>query len=253
MGTERSAPFALRARPQPPEMGCTSSDDTTPENNQPKQRRIIIAGPPAGGKGSIAESLLKKYPGIQHLSTGDMLRAAVKAGTEAGKLAEPLMKEGKLVPDEVVIGCVRDALSRPEVSNHGFMLDGFPRSVAQSKALDSMLQSMEPPMPVDKMIVIEASDEDLKVRVMGRRIHKASGRSYHIKFKPPKEEGKDDVTGEPLETRSDDTEEAIVERIASYKEQTLPVVEHYKGRVITVQSKNENPPSATFDQVQKIL
>jgi adenylate kinase len=217
------------------------------------QRRMIIAGPPAGGKGSLAEGLLKRFPGIQHLSTGDMLRAARDAETPAGLQAGQAMKAGRLVSDDIVIGCVQEALTRPQVLRHGFMLDGFPRSFAQAVALDEILEQTEALGPIQKLIVLEVSDEDLKVRVCGRMIHKTSGRSYHTTFKPPKIKGKDDVTGETLTRRSDDTEEALTQRIASYNAQTLSVVEHYgasDGVVVHAISDNRRPPSAVLEYVK---
>ena len=200
-----------------------SAADHEPEPKTPAEPKLhlVVTGPPAGGKGSLCEAILHEYPGIVHLSTGDMLRAAVKAGSAAGKTAGPLMKQGELVPDEIVVDCVKVALGLSKnIKKHGFILDGFPRSVGQAELLDQILSEME--MKIDHVVALEVATEDLMARVLGRRIHKASGRSYHLTFKPPKVDGKDDVTGEPLECREDDTVETVKARIATFEVQTLP-------------------------------
>merc|ERR1711865_49991 len=217
-----------------------------------KRMHLVVTGPPAGGKGSLCEAILHDYPGLVHLSTGDMLRAAVKAGSEAGKTADPLMKSGQLVPDEIVVECVRTALQTGKgVRKYGFILDGFPRSVGQANLLDKMLSEME--MSIDHVVALEVATEDLMARVLGRRIHKPSGRSYHLTFKPPKVEGKDDVTGEALECREDDTEETVKARIATFEAQTRPVMQHYSDRLLVVNGDNKSPPAAVAETaLQKI-
>ena len=170
-----------------------------------------------------------------HLATGDMLRAAVSAGTDAGKRAKAAMDSGALVTDDIVISIIKDAIKAPEC-NKGFILDGFPRTVVQAKALDSMLEASG--TGIDHVVNFSIPDAVLFDRITGRRIHKPSGRSYHVsnpKFMP-KVEGKDDVTGEPLIQRSDDTAEALTKRLEAFHSQTNPVIEYYSstGKVVTV-------------------
>jgi len=224
------------------ETALANLDSALQTKHSTTKLRILVTGPPAGGKGSLCEAILQEYPGLVHLSTGDMLRAAVKAESEAGKIAGPLMKTGQLVPDEIVVGCVKTALEvSKNVRRFGFILDGFPRSTQQATLLDGILQEMH--LSLDHVVALEVPEEDLMARVLGRRIHKASGRSYHTVFKPPKEEGKDDVTGEPLETRVDDTEETVKNRIATYEDQTRPVMKHYSSKLLVVNSDNKTPPA----------
>ena len=183
------------------------------------------------------------------LSTGDMLRAAVSAGTEVGKKAEAVMRAGGLVSDDIVVGIIRDRIKEDDCK-HGFILDGFPRTLAQAKALDKMLS--EEGARVTKVIELEVPDSILEERITGRWIHKKSGRSYHVKFAPPKsmkldkdgkspiaESMKDDVTGEPLMQRKDDTSAALKKRLQSYHNETVPILKHYQPNGI-VRSVNAN-------------
>jgi len=188
-------------------------------------RCLILCGPPGAGKGTQAPRLVEML-GVPHLSTGDMLRAAVAAGTELGQKAKGLMDAGKLVDDDLVNGIVSEALSG-EKCKKGFILDGYPRTVPQAKFLDESLAKNN--RRITHVVQLIVPDEELKVRILGRLIHKPSGRSYHVKFNPPKEEMKDDVTGEPLIKRGDDNEESLSKRLAAYAAQTAPVVEHYLG------------------------
>jgi adenylate kinase len=165
--------------------------------------------------------------GIVQLSTGDMLRAAVAAGTDVGKQAKAAMDAGALVSDEIVVGIIRDRIQEPDCEQ-GYQLDGFPRNVAQAEKLDDMLTESQ--QSIDYVIQLEVNDEILVERVCGRRIHKPSGRTYHIAFNPPKVEGKDDVTGEDLIQRPDDNEETIRERLRTYYAQTQPLVDYYRQR-----------------------
>ena len=194
-----------------------------------------------GTHGPKIEDLL----GLPQLSTGDMLRAAVAAQTEVGKKAQAIMKAGGLVSDDIVVGIIRDRIKEPDCK-FGFILDGFPRTLAQAKALDKMLA--EEGAVVTKVIELQVPDEILEERICGRWIHKSSGRSYHVKFAPPKsmklgrdgnpipESMKDDVTGEPLIQRPDDTSTALVKRLKGYHGETVPILDHYKpnGVVRTV-------------------
>lgn len=181
--------------------------------------RIILMGPPGAGKGTQAQYICERYD-IPQISTGDMLRAAVKEGTELGKQAKAIMDEGGLVSDDIIMGLIKERLAQPDCAN-GFLLDGFPRTIAQADALN------EAGIGIDAVVEIKVPDEEIVRRLAGRRVHPDSGRTYHVEFNPPKEEGKDDVTGEPLIQRDDDTEETIRKRLATYHEQTQPLVEYY--------------------------
>ena len=164
-----------------------------------------------------------------HLATGDMLRDAVAAGTELGKKAKSIMEAGQLVPDELVIGLIKENLDNPECER-GVLLDGFPRTAVQAEKLDDMFNSRK--MKIDRVLEFKVNDDILVERIEGRRIHAASGRSYHTKFNPPKVEGVDDLTGEPLMQRKDDTKEALEKRMASYHSQTAPILDYYKQKNI---------------------
>jgi len=187
------------------------------------EKRLILVGPPGSGKGSQAPRLKMEHC-LCHLATGDLLRAAVAAGTEMGKQAQTVMSAGGLVSDDIVIGIIKDNLARPDCAK-GFILDGFPRTKVQAEKLDEMLGSTG--KALDKVIHFDIEDSLLFKRITGRRVHPASGRSYHIHFAPPKVEGKDDVTGEALVQRKDDNEETLTKRLKTYHEQTTPVLEYY--------------------------
>lgn len=186
-----------------------------------EKKKFIIMGAPGSGKGTQAEFIVKDHCVCQ-LSTGDMLRAAVKAGTEMGKKAKDVMAAGKLVSDELVIGIIKEAVRQPECSK-GFLLDGFPRTLPQAEALDAMLGGAG----IDKALFMNIPDELLVERVCGRWTHPASGRSYHLKFKPPKVAGKDDVTGEPLVQRPDDNEPSLRKRLEGFHEYTTLAGAYY--------------------------
>lgn len=198
-------------------------------------RRTIFFGPPGAGKGTQAPIIKEEYC-LCHLSTGDMLREAVKQGTEMGKKAKAVMDAGKLVGDEIVAGIVAEAIQGKECSK-GFILDGFPRTVNQAKILDQLLN--EKNQSIDKVLNLSIDDELLIKRVTGRLIHPASGRTYNIYFNPPKEEGKDDVTGEPLIKRSDDTEEKLRVRLEEFHNKTQPVLDYYGSKVVNINADDE--------------
>jgi adenylate kinase len=181
--------------------------------------RLILLGAPGAGKGTQATFIKEKFA-IPQISTGDMLRAAVAAGTELGKKAEPIMKSGGLVPDDLIIGLIKDRLAQPDCAN-GYLFDGFPRTVPQA---DSM---KEAGVALDFVVEIDVPDSAIIERITGRRTHPASGRTYHIKFHPPKIEGHDDVTGEPLIQRSDDLEETVMKRLEVYHNQTEVLLSYY--------------------------
>ena len=181
--------------------------------------RLILIGPPGAGKGTQAAFIKERF-GIPQISTGDMLRAAVKAGTELGKAAKVIMDQGGLVSDDIIIGLVKERLTQDDCKK-GFLFDGFPRTIPQAQALQAA------GVPIDFVLEIAVPDAEIVERMSGRRIHPASGRSYHIKYNPPKVEGKDDVTGEPLVQRDDDKEEVVMKRLAVYHQQTEALVKFY--------------------------
>lgn len=182
--------------------------------------RLILLGGPGAGKGTQANYIKERYQ-IPQISTGDMLRAAVKAGTELGKEAKKFMDAGQLVPDGVIIGLVKERIQGPDCGK-GFLFDGFPRTIPQADAMK------EAGVPIDAVVDIDVPDEEIIRRMSGRRVHLASGRTYHVIFNPPKAEGKDDVTGEPLIQRDDDKEETVRKRLEVYHNQTEPLVDYYK-------------------------
>jgi adenylate kinase len=180
-------------------------------------------GPPGAGKGTQAEVLVKEMA-ITHISTGDMFRAAIKEGTEMGKKAKEFMDQGKLVPDEVVIGMVKDRLSQPDCAK-GFLLDGFPRTVDQAKALDETLSAMG--IKIDSVINVEVAREKLMARLTGRRVCRNCGASYHVIFNPTKEADKCNSCGGETYQRSDDNEETVGNRLDVYEAQTQPLIDYY--------------------------
>jgi len=182
--------------------------------------RIILLGGPGAGKGTQA-NFIKEKLGIPQISTGDMLRQAVKDGTELGKEAKKYMDAGQLVPDDVIIGLVKERIKEPDCEK-GFLFDGFPRTIPQAEAMK------EAGVKIDCVVEIDVPDEEIIKRMSGRRVHLASGRTYHIIYNPPKVEGKDDITGEPLIQRDDDKEETVRKRLEVYHSQTEPLVEFYK-------------------------
>jgi len=181
--------------------------------------RMILLGGPGAGKGTQAGYITARY-GIPQISTGDMLRAAVKAGTPLGLQAKKVMDSGGLVSDDIILGLVKERIAQPDCKK-GFLFDGFPRTVVQADALKTEKVS------IDAVVEIDVQDDEIIRRMSGRRVHLASGRTYHVLFNPPKVEGKDDATGEPLIQRDDDREETVRKRLAVYHEQTEPLIEYY--------------------------
>ena len=181
--------------------------------------RFILLGPPGAGKGTQASFVTKKY-GVPQISTGDMLRAAIKAGSELGIKAKKIMDAGQLVPDDVILDLVKHRVEAPDCAG-GYLFDGFPRTLAQA---ESMKRAH---VHIDYVIEIAVPDEEIILRMSGRRVHPASGRTYHIKFNPPKVADKDDVTGEPLILRQDDQPETVKERLHVYHAQTQPLIAYY--------------------------
>jgi adenylate kinase len=181
--------------------------------------RLILLGGPGAGKGTQANYIKEKY-GIPQISTGDMLRAHVKAGTELGVAAKKIMDAGGLVSDDIIIGMVKERLTQDDCKT-GYLFDGFPRTIPQAEALKAA------GVPLDAVVEIDVPDEEIVKRMSGRRVHVASGRTYHVVFNPPKTEGKDDVTGEDLIQRDDDKEETVKKRLDIYHAQTEPLVKFY--------------------------
>ena len=182
--------------------------------------RLILLGPPGAGKGTQAGFIVEKY-GIPQISTGDMLRAALKAGTALGLAAKKLMDAGQLVADDIVIALAKERLSRPDCAK-GYLFDGFPRTIAQAEALRAAR------VPIEYVLEIDVPDQDIVQRMAGRRVHLASGRTYHVKFNPPKVADRDDVSGEPLVQRDDDREDTVRKRLEVYHSQTQPLIQYYQ-------------------------
>ena len=181
--------------------------------------RLILLGPPGAGKGTQAAFITQRF-GIPQISTGDMLRAAVKAGTPLGIAAKKVMDSGALVSDDIIIGLVKDRLRQPDTRN-GYLFDGFPRTIPQAEAMK------QADVAIDTVLEIDVPDEAIVERMSGRRVHPASGRTYHIRFNPPKADLKDDVSGEPLIQRDDDKEETVRKRLEVYQAQTRALVGYY--------------------------
>ena len=181
--------------------------------------RLILLGPPGAGKGTQANFIREKFA-IPQISTGDMLRAAVKAGTPLGLAAKKVMDAGQLVSDDIIIGLVKERLRQPDCAK-GYLFDGFPRTIPQAEAMKAAN------VDLDYVLEIEVPDEEIITRMSGRRVHPASGRSYHVKFNPPRREGVDDATGEPLVQRDDDREDTVRKRLEVYRQQTRPLVDYY--------------------------
>ncbi|KNC86643.1 adenylate kinase 1 [Sphaeroforma arctica JP610] len=211
--------------------------------------RVVLLGAPGSGKGTQAPNLQKAY-NICHLATGDMLRAAVKTGSPMGQEAKKVMDAGKLVSDEIIVGLIDEALKRPDCAK-GFILDGFPRSLTQAAKLDTMLDERK--TPLNAVIELRIDDSLLVRRITGRLVHPASGRSYHVEFNPPKQPMTDDITGEPLVQRSDDNENTLKSRLATYHEQTAPLVNYYEKKGILSTMDASKPPSAVWAGIQAMF
>ncbi len=183
--------------------------------------RIILLGPPGAGKGTQARYVTEKYD-IPQISTGDMLRAAVKAGTGIGKTVKEVMEGGGLVSDDIIVALVKERITEPDCVN-GFLFDGFPRTIPQAQAM------LDAGVKIDFVVEIDVDDDDIVARMSGRRVHMASGRTYHLQYNPPLQEGIDDETGEPLVQRKDDLEDTVRHRLEVYHQQTEPLVAFYQA------------------------
>lgn len=210
---------------------------------------LILLGPPGGGKGTQAKPLMERYK-IPQISTGDILRDNLKRGTELGKQAKAYMDKGQLVPDEVVIGIIRDRLKEPDCKP-GFMLDGFPRTVPQAEALDKVLSDMG--LKIDHVISIEVPDSELIKRLTGRRTCRSCGEGYHVMFKPPKKEGVCDKCGGELYQRDDDNETTVRNRLEVYKKSTQPLIDYYQKKGLLRGIDGLGSIQDIFGRITKVL
>ena len=212
------------------------------------KKNIILMGPPGAGKGTLAKQLITL--GYVHISTGDMFREAIKAGTELGKLADSYIKHGDLVPDEVTIGLVKERLSKDDCAK-GFLLDGFPRTLPQAEALETLTKEIA--RPIDAVINLDCAHDELVRRISGRRVCKNCGAPYHIDTMKPKVEGVCDICGGPLYQRNDDNEEALKVRLNHYVNETKPLLDFYQARGLLTSFDSLKGSAVTFDEIAKFL
>ncbi|CAR23485.1 adenylate kinase [Lachancea thermotolerans] len=216
----------------------------------PESIRMVLIGPPGSGKGTQAPNLKERFCAC-HLATGDMLRSQVAQKTELGLEAKKIMDQGGLVSDEIMVSMIKhELITNPECKS-GFILDGFPRTIPQAEKLDQMLA--EQGRPLEKAVELKIDDELLVSRITGRLVHPSSGRSYHKLFNPPKEDMKDDITGEPLVQRSDDNADALKKRLGAYHEQTEPIVDFYKKTGIWSGVDASQSPQTVWTDILKCL
>lgn len=214
--------------------------------------RMVLVGPPGAGKGTQAPKILERFQNmVCHLATGDLLRQQVAMGTDLGKQAKKIMDQGALVSDEIMVGMIKDQLETNRSCKKGFILDGFPRTTPQAEKLDQMLSDRK--QKLDHVIELQIPDELLISRITGRLIHPGSGRSYHKIFSPPKQPMKDDITGEPLVRRSDDNEEALRKRLATYHKQTTAVTDYYKKHGIWSPIDATQSPNTVWQSISAIF
>lgn len=207
--------------------------------------RIVLLGPPGAGKGTQAQ-FIKESLGIPQISTGDMLRAAKNSGSELGNRVKAVMESGALVSDEIVIDLVKERIQQDDCAN-GFLFDGFPRTIPQAEAM------RDAGVEIDAVVEISVDDEELVQRITGRRWHPPSGRVYHVIYNPPREAGKDDVSGEPLEQRDDDNEATVRERINVYNEQTAPLIDFYQAQHGSGLTYTRVNGSGAVDEIQSTI
>ena len=215
-----------------------------------KTKRLLIMGPPGAGKGTQAANIVAKY-GVCHISTGDMFRSAIKNGTEMGKLAQKYMENGELVPDSVTIGIVKERLALADCKEQGFLLDGFPRNLDQAHSLDTILEELG--YNLDAVINVSVDNEILINRIIGRRICRSCGATFHIEFNKPKTEGVCDSCGGELYIRKDDTRETAENRLNVYSSQTQPLLDFYAERGLLVEIDGDQAVSKVFDDIVEKL
>lgn len=211
--------------------------------------RLILLGPPGSGKGTQAEKLCAHFSMV-HISTGDILRDAIRRQTPLGQQAEPYLTAGQLVPDQLVNDMVADRFqgqNRPQA----FLMDGYPRTVAQAEAFDRVLAQVN--LPVDAAVVLKVSDEEIVRRISGRRVCPSTGHLYHIVFNPPKVPDRDDVTGEPLEQRADDREDTVRKRLSLYRSATVSVLQYYRDRQLLIEIEGKQSVDAVFQCILQSL
>lgn len=214
------------------------------------QLNVILLGAPGAGKGTQAERIVAEF-GLPHISTGEMLRAAVEDGTEMGRAAQRYMSAGELVPDDVVVGVVRDRLAEPDAAR-GFLLDGFPRTLDQARRLDEILAADG--RAVTHVILIDVPEDELVQRISGRRSCTGCGKLYNVTFDPPQVEGVCDVCGADLMQRADDNEETVRNRLAVYRRETAPLIDYYRARGVLGEARGGGKlPHEVFAQVERLL
>lgn len=215
-----------------------------------QQLRTILVGPPGAGKGTQAPRIRDEFC-VCHLATGDMLREQITQKTELGKTAKKIMDAGGLLPDDIMVGMIKDQLENNKECKNGFVLDGFPRTVPQAQKLDGMLEARKEKL--DSVVQLQIDDQLLISRITGRLIHPASGRTYHKEFHPPKKHMTDDVTGEPLIQRSDDNVETLTKRLSTFHKQTGPVVDYYRAKGLWHGIDAAQSPSVVWDHLRKVF
>ena len=215
-----------------------------------KTKRLLIMGPPGAGKGTQAANIVEAY-GVCHISTGDMFRSAIKNGTAMGKLAQSYMEKGELVPDSVTVGIVKERLALDDCKNQGFLLDGFQRNLDQAHALDTILAELN--YNLDAVIDVSVENEILINRIIGRRICRNCGATYHVEFNKPKTEGVCDSCGGELYVRKDDTRETAENRLSVYSSQTQPLLDFYKGRGLLVSINGDQAVEKVFADIKNQL
>ena len=211
--------------------------------------KILLIGPPGGGKGTQAKKLMLKFD-IPQISTGDMLREHVEKMTSLGVKAKKFMDNGELVTDSIILDMMKERLAQSDCTN-GYILDGFPRTIPQAEGLDILLEELN--SPLDKAVVIDVDDNSIVERMGGRRVHPSSGRVYHIKFNPPKDKDKDDITGEPLIIRQDDKKETVLKRLEIYHEITSPLIKYYTKKNILTTINGVNSIDGVYDDILENL
>jgi len=236
----------LEARVHQLETKVTGGSSSSGNKSSAESMRMVLMGPPGAGKGTQAPAIKDKYC-ICHLATGDMLRAQVAKKTSLGREAKKIMDAGGLVSDEIMVNMIKNELENNKECSNGFILDGFPRTVAQAEKLDGMLEDKH--QKLMHAVELQIDDGLLVSRITGRLVHPASGRSYHKLFNPPKNAMKDDVTGEPLIQRSDDNEETLKKRLTTYHAQTAPVVKYYQKTGIWTKIDASQEPAKVWQSI----